>query len=106
MEYTNLGRTGLRVSRLCLGTMNFGSQCDQRASNAILDRAAAGGITFIDTADVYPAVSTGGRTEEILGRWMKGRRDEVIDRPTLSSLDDGCGARRGRTARPPARAPP
>ncbi|HYE92037.1 MAG TPA: aldo/keto reductase [Terriglobales bacterium] len=81
MRYTRLGRTGLQVSRLCLGTMTFGLQCDEAASRAILDRALAGGITFIDTADVYPlggTMRTVGRTEEIVGRWLEGKRHDVI----------------------------
>src|SRR4029079_2635048 len=81
MRHVRLGRTGLRVSQLCLGTMTFGLQCDEAASRAILDRAAAGGITFLDTADVYPlggTAETVGRTEEILGRWLKGRRHNFI----------------------------
>jgi aryl-alcohol dehydrogenase (NADP+) len=81
MRHTRLGRTGLSVSRLCLGTMTFGFQCDEPTSLAILDRAAAGGITFLDTADVYPlggGLPTVGRTEEILGRWLPGRRHEFI----------------------------
>ena len=52
MRHVRLGRTGLQVSRLCLGTMTFGLQCDEPASVAILDRAAAGGITFLDAADL------------------------------------------------------
>jgi aryl-alcohol dehydrogenase-like predicted oxidoreductase len=81
MRHVRLGRTGLQVSRLCLGTMTFGLQCDERASAAILDRAAAGGITFLDAADVYPlggSFDTVGRTEEILGRWLDGRRHDVV----------------------------
>lgn len=81
MQHTRLGRTGLQVSRLCLGTMTFGLQCDEPTSVAILDRAAAGGITFLDTADVYPlggTAETVGRTEEIVGRWLKGRRAQFI----------------------------
>ena len=81
MRHVRLGRTGLSVSRLCLGTMTFGLQCDETASVAILDRAAAGGITFLDTADVYPlggGLDTVGRTEEILGRWIEKRRHEFI----------------------------
>jgi 1-deoxyxylulose-5-phosphate synthase len=81
LKHTRLGRTGLQVSRLCLGTMTFGLQCDEKTSVAIMDRAAGGGITFFDTADVYPLGGTGetvGRTEEIVGRWLKGRRDRVI----------------------------
>src|SRR5687767_10072174 len=81
MRHTRLGRTGLTVSRLCLGTMTFGLQCDEKTSHAILDRALAGGITFIDTADVYPlggTPETVGRTEEILGAWLGTRRHDVV----------------------------
>ena len=81
MQYTKLGSTGLTVSRLCLGTMTFGLQVDEPASHAILDHAAEGGITFIDTADVYPlggSVATVGRTEEIVGRWLKDKRQRFI----------------------------
>jgi 1-deoxyxylulose-5-phosphate synthase len=81
MQHTRLGRTGLTVSRLCLGTMTFGYQCDEATSFAILDRALEAGISFLDTADMYPLGGDGttvGRTEEIIGRWMKGRRDDVI----------------------------
>ncbi|MGI9595749.1 MAG: aldo/keto reductase, partial [Acidimicrobiales bacterium] len=81
MRHVQLGGTGMPVSQLCLGTMTFGLQCDEDTSRAILDRAYDGGITFIDAADVYPLGgdhSTAGRTEEILGRWMSGRRDDVI----------------------------
>ena len=81
MKHTRLGRTGLQVSRLCLGTMTFGLQCDEPTSVAIMDRASEGGITFFDTADVYPLGGTGetiGRTEEIVGRWLKGRRERFI----------------------------
>jgi 1-deoxyxylulose-5-phosphate synthase len=81
MRHVKLGRTGLTVSRLCLGTMTFGLQCDEGMSHKILDRALAGGITFIDTSDVYPlggGLETAGRTEEIIGRWLPGRRADVI----------------------------
>ena len=81
MEHTRLGRTGLQVSRLCLGTMTFGLQCDEPVSVAILDRAAEGGIDFIDTSDAYPLggdLATRGVTEEILGRWLLGKRDRFI----------------------------
>jgi len=81
MRHVRLGRTGLPVSRLCLGTMTFGLQCDEPTSVAILDHAAAGGITFIDTADVYPlggSLETVGRTEAILGRWLAGRRHDFV----------------------------
>ena len=81
MEHTRLGRTGLKVSRLCLGTMTFGYQCDEDTSHAILNRAMDGGITFLDTADVYPlggGAETVGRTEEIVGRWLQGRRERFI----------------------------
>lgn len=81
MRPVRFGRTGLRVSPLCLGTMTFGMQCDEPESVAILDAAFDRGITFIDTADMYPNGHDGelaGVTEEILGRWMTGRRSEVI----------------------------
>ena len=81
MQHVRFGRTGLRVSRLCLGTMTFGYQCDADASVAILDAADEAGITFIDTADVYPLGGPPdlyGRTEEIVGRWLAGRRDRFI----------------------------
>ena len=81
MKQVKFGRTGLRVSRLCLGTMTFGLQCDEPQSHAILDAAAAGGINFLDTADVYPlggGHKTVGRTEEIVGGWLKGKRHNFI----------------------------
>jgi 1-deoxyxylulose-5-phosphate synthase len=81
VEHTRLGRTGLQVSRLCLGTMTFGLQCDEPTSTAILDRAAEGGIDFLDSSDAYPLggdLSTRGVTEEILGRWLNGKRDRFI----------------------------
>ena len=78
-----LGRSGLQVTELCLGTMTFGFQCDEVTSFAILDRAFEGGIRFIDSADVYPlggSLETVGRTEEIVGRWLQDRncRDSII----------------------------
>jgi aryl-alcohol dehydrogenase (NADP+) len=81
METTRLGRTGLKVSRVCLGTMTFGGQCDEATSFAIMDVAAEAGVTFIDVADVYPLSSTFdtvGRTEEIVGRWLVGKRDRFV----------------------------
>lgn len=81
MQHVKLGRTGLRVSRLCLGTMTFGLQCDAAQSNAILDAAASGGVDFLDTADVYPlggGHNTKGRTEQIVGDWLKGKRQQFI----------------------------
>ena len=81
MHHTKFGRTGLRVSRLCLGTMTFGLQCDEQRSTSILNKAAEGGIDFLDTADVYPlggGRETAGRTEEIVGRWLKGKRSGFI----------------------------
>lgn len=81
---TRLGRTGLTVSRLALGTMTFGLQTDEATSHQILDKAVGGGIDFIDTADVYPIggdLTTAGRTEEIIGRWLQaapGRRKGLV----------------------------
>ncbi|WP_158926137.1 aldo/keto reductase [Acidisphaera sp. S103] len=81
MQYVKFGGTGLRVSRLCLGTMTFGLQCDEARSHSIMDAAASGGIDFFDTADVYPlggGRTTAGRTEEIVGGWLKGKRHDFI----------------------------
>src|SRR5207248_5457550 len=81
MEIVNLGRSGLKVSRLCLGTMIFGSQRDEKESFAIMDAAAELGFTFIDVADVYPvpsSVETAGRSEEIVGRWLQDKRSRFV----------------------------
>jgi aryl-alcohol dehydrogenase (NADP+) len=81
MQHVRFGPTGLHVSRLCLGTMTFGLQCDEKASFAILDAAAGHGITFLDTANAYPLggkLEDMGRTEEILGKWLKGRREQFV----------------------------
>jgi aryl-alcohol dehydrogenase-like predicted oxidoreductase len=81
MKNRRLGRTGLKVSEICLGTMTFGHQCDERTSFAILDKAAERGVDFLDTADVYPvppSPETAGRTEEIVGAWLHGRRDRFV----------------------------
>jgi NDP-hexose C3-ketoreductase / dTDP-4-oxo-2-deoxy-alpha-D-pentos-2-ene 2,3-reductase len=81
MEYTHLGRSGLSVSRLCLGTMNFGPETSEDDSHAIMDRALDVGINLFDTANVYGWGENKGRTERILGTWFaKGgeRRDKVV----------------------------
>lgn len=81
MLTTRLGGTGLTVSRLCLGTMTFGLQTDEQGARRILDAAADAGVNFLDTADVYPlggGLPTVGRTEEIVGRWLKERRDRFV----------------------------
>ena len=99
MQYTHLGRSGLSVSRLCLGTMNFGPQTEESAAHSIMDSALDSGINFFDTANVYGGHDNRGWTEEILGRWFaKGgeRRERVVlatklygtmtDRPNESKL--------------------
>lgn len=81
MQYTHLGRTGLVVSRLCLGTMNFGPETSEDDSFSIMDHALEHGINFFDTANVYGAKKGEGVTEQILGRWFAqggGRRDKVV----------------------------
>jgi len=81
MEYTNLGRTGLKVSRLCLGTMNYGPLATQPQSHAQMDRAMEIGINFFDTADVYGWKKGEGITEQIVGAWFAqggGRRESVV----------------------------
>lgn len=80
MKYTNLGRTGLKVSRLCLGTMNFGPQTSEPDSHAIMDRALGTGVIFFDTANRYGRDISMGYTEEIIGRWLAkgGRREQIV----------------------------
>jgi aryl-alcohol dehydrogenase-like predicted oxidoreductase len=81
MQHVRLGRTGLHVSRLCLGTMNFGPQTSERDAFAIMDRALELGIDFFDTANVYGWKTGEGVTEQIIGRWLAqggGRRDRVV----------------------------
>lgn len=74
MDYRHLGRTGLKVSALCLGTMTFGREADEATSHAILDRFVAAGGTFIDTANVYGR----GRSEEVVGSWLRGKDREPL----------------------------
>ena len=90
MQHAHLGRTGLQVSRLCLGTMTFGLQCDEETSIAIIDRAAEGGVTFLDTADVYPA-----RRRPHDRRPHRGDRRSVAARASASSSS----SRRSASAR-------
>src|ERR1700744_18425 len=81
MEHARLGRSGLQVSRLCLGTMTVGLQSDEATGFAIMDKAAEAGVDFFDTSDAYPLggdLSTRGRTEEIIGRWLGGKRERFI----------------------------
>jgi aryl-alcohol dehydrogenase-like predicted oxidoreductase len=81
MQTRRLGSTGLKVSEICLGTMTFGHQCDEATAFAIMDKAAAHGVNFLDTADAYPVPptpETAGRTEEIVGAWLQGRRDDFV----------------------------
>ena len=74
MKHVLLGRTGVRVSELCFGTMTFGSPADEETSRAMFNRCLDMGINFFDCANVY----AGGRSEEILGRLMKGKRDDLV----------------------------
>ncbi len=81
MEYTQLGRTGLKVSRLVLGTMNFGPVTEESDSHAIMDAALDAGLNFFDTANVYGWGENKGRTEEIIGSWFAkggGRREKTV----------------------------
>jgi len=98
MQYRHLGRSGVRVSRLCLGTMNFGPQTSEMDSFTVMDRALELGINFFDTANVYGWKTGEGWTEQIVGRWLAqgGRRDQIVlatkvygrmgDRPNESRL--------------------
>ena len=95
MEYTRLGRSGLQVSRLCLGTMNFGPVTEEKQAHQILDAALEPGVNFVDTADVYGWGENKGWTEKIIGRWFEGsagRRGRPCWRPRSSG-----NGRTGRT---------
>ena len=81
MEYRTLGRSGCAVSALCLGTMTFGNESDEKAAHAQLDMFAEAGGTFVDTADVYSA----GESERIVGRWLASRPVEVTDAVVLAT---------------------
>jgi len=107
VEFTRLGRSGLSVSRLCLGTMNFGAEVDEQDSFPILDRALDAGINFLDTANTYGGRLGVGATEEIVGRWLardRGRRDELVvatkvyGRMSTAVGDGGLSARHIRKA--------
>jgi len=94
MEYRNLGRTGLKVSELCLGTMTFGWGADEATSLTIMDRAFDAGINFLDTADIYSnwaEGNPGGVAETYIGRWLKGkdRRQIVIATKVRGRMWDG-----------------
>jgi aryl-alcohol dehydrogenase-like predicted oxidoreductase len=81
MQYARLGRTGLKVSKLCLGTMNFGPETSEADSFKIMDRALEHGINFFDTANVYGWKKGEGITEKIIGDWFAqggGRREKVV----------------------------
>ena len=80
MKIRRMGNTGLKVSEVCLGTMTFGHQCDQTTSFAIMNKAEELGVQFLDTADAYPVPptpETAGRTEEIVGAWLQGKREAL-----------------------------
>jgi len=93
MQFKRLGRSGISVSAICMGTMTFGSGADEKTSHRILDRSLEAGITFYDTAENYPVPPKeewAGRTEEIVGRWLKTkRRDEVIIATKVSGPSHG-----------------
>ncbi|MDD2838265.1 MAG: aldo/keto reductase, partial [Sulfuricurvum sp.] len=81
MEYRYIGRSGLRVSPICLGTMTFGSQCDEKNAFAIMDKAYEAGINFFDTAELYPVPpeeKLAGLTEEMVGQWLKTKPRESL----------------------------
>src|SRR4030042_1954105 len=91
MQIKRLGRSGLKVTEVCVGTMTFGNQAPEPVAHAILDRALEAGVSFVDAADIYPVpgtIETAGRTEEVVGRWLKGRRQQVV-------LGTKCGVRVG-----------
>ena len=101
MEFTYLGRTGLKVSRLCLGTMNFGPETEEKEAFRIMDAALDAGVNFFDTANVYGGKGHRGRTEEIIGRWFAlggGRREKVVLATKVYNMmeDENDGPNEGR----------
>ncbi len=105
MQRRRLGGCGISVTDICMGTMTFGSQCDERISHAICDRAYEAGIDFYDAAEMYPVppqAETFGRTEEIFGRWLKSKpRDQLIVATKITGPGHGWFSppvRGGRTA--------
>ncbi|MEU9027773.1 aldo/keto reductase [Streptomyces sp. NPDC048383] len=96
MKYTQLGRTGLKVSRLVLGTMNFGPQTGEPESHALLDSALDAGINFVDTANVYGWGENKGRTEEIIGTWF-ARGGDRREKTVLATKVYGSMSREGET---------
>ena len=94
MQYTSLGRTGLKVSRLCLGTMNFGASADEATSFSILDCAVEAGINFLDTSNIYSnwvSGHVGGESEIVLGKWLKtqNRRDIIVATKVRGQMWEG-----------------
>ncbi|HEX2010955.1 MAG TPA: aldo/keto reductase [Roseateles sp.] len=95
MEFTTLGRSGLQVSRICLGTMTFGEQVDEAGTRAILDHAVARGINFIDSAEMYPVparAATFADTERLIGRWLAARpglREQLVIATKVSGPSRG-----------------
>ena len=95
MQYTHLGQTGVQIPKVCLGTMTFGNGADEKASFLIMDYAKDIGINFFDTADLYG----NGLAEEILGRWLRGKRDQIVlaskvHFPTGDGVNDRGSSRR------------
>lgn len=96
MNYKNLGRTGVKVSPLCLGCMNFGGRTEEDDSIEIIHRALDAGINFIDTADVYSR----GRSEEVVGKALKGKRDRIVLATKVhGKMDDDDPNMQGNTRR-------
>ena len=93
MEYRYIGKTGLRVSPICLGTMSFGSWSNEKESFEIMDKSIDRGINFFDTAELYPVppkVEYAGETEKIMGRWLKGKqRDKLIIASKVAGAANG-----------------
>jgi aryl-alcohol dehydrogenase-like predicted oxidoreductase len=105
MQRRRLGESGLSVTDICMGTMTFGSQCDEKTSHAILDRALDAGIDFFDAAEMYPVPpleETFGRTEEIVGSWLKRQpREQILIATKITGPGHGWFSppvRGGRTA--------
>ena len=105
MQRRRLGASGISATDICMGTMTFGCQCDEKTSHEILNRAHEAGIDFYDAAEMYPVPPTAetfGRTEEIVGRWLKSKpREHIIIATKITGPGHGWVSppvRVGRTA--------
>src|SRR6185312_8614080 len=104
VQCTTFGATGLTVPRLCLGTATFGHQADETVAQKIMDTAVEAGVTFFDSAEIYPMGGEGGRAEEIVGRWRQGKPDHIMRSASAGGPMGQARRRRGGARKHPLEA--